>query len=311
MSQDSTKHIGLIIGREKDWPEAFMTAVNDRNAGVTAELVMLGGTRMNQEISYDLIIDRMSHEIPYYREYLKYAALYGCQIINNPYTWSIDSRFFSMTLVHRLGLTCPRTVALPNKDIEQDTVPANFRNLEYPMDWQGIIDYVGVPAIFKDVRSGGRRHVHRVHSIDELIQRYDESGTRSMILQEVIESDTHVHVFVVGQEQVMSLRYALADGKYEPEILSSDTPIVHQIEQDAIKLTQAYGYEVNMLEFVIKDDTAYVINSTNPAPVMDKELMTPAQFEWCVNTIADMAIDRAKHPPANSGKFQFFQVDNS
>jgi len=303
MSQVNGKRIGLIIGHETDWPEAFMAAINERTDGITAELVKLGGTTMDGICPYDVIIDRMSHEIPYYRAYLQYAVLQGYYVINNPFTWSADNKFFGTVIINKLGLTSPRTIVLPNKHVAADVTPASFRNLEYPMDWHGIINYVGVPAIFKDIHSGGRRVVYRVHSVDELIQRYDESGTRTMILQELIESDTHIHCFVIGQEKVLALRYSLANGRYLPDIITEKNQNYQPIASDALRLTRAYGYDCNMVEFVIKDGKRYVINSTNPAPVMDRELMTEEQFTWCVDEMAALAVARVKRPPPQHAVF--------
>lgn len=296
MSQDEYKRIGLIVGREWDWPEAFIQTINNIGEGITAELVKVGGTYMNETCPYAVIIDRKSHIIPYYRIYLKFAALQGCTIINNPFTWAADDKFLGTFIINRLGLNSPRTVVLPNKQVKRETVTASFRNLKYPMDWQSIIEYVGVPAIFKDVYSVGRGKVYRVHNVDELIQRYDESGTYTMVLQEIIESDTHIHCFVVGQEHVLVLQYSLINGRYLPTAISPTDPIGQQAAQNALSLTRTYGYDVNMVEFVVKNNQLYVINSTNPAPVMDKQLMTAEQFTWCVDKIAALAIDRVKRP---------------
>ena len=300
---EPTKKIGLIIGQEWEWPEAFMEAVNGRHTNVTAELVQLGGTFMDDPCEYDVIIDRISHEIPYYRAYLKYASIEGTYIINNPFTLSADSKFSSTALVNRLGLNSPRTVVLPNKQVDKDVTPSTFRNLKYPMDWQAIIDYVGVPAIFKDNVASGRRGVHRVHNVDELIQRYDESGTRTKILQQIIDSDQHVHCFVIGQEKVLSLPYSLKNGRYKQTILKPDSELGQQLASDALRITQAYQYDINMVEFVIKDNTAYVINGTYPSPDIDLTLMTEEQFTWLVNEIADLAISRTKRPLRQTGVF--------
>ncbi|MCA9918103.1 MAG: hypothetical protein KC445_09130 [Anaerolineales bacterium] len=297
------KKIGLIIGQEWEWPEAFMKAVNESGENVTAELVKLGGTLMDEPCDYDVIIDRISHEIPYYRAYLKYASIQGAYIINNPYTTSADSKFSGTVLVNKLGLTSPRTVVLPNKQVEHDVTPSTFRNLNYPMDWQAIIDYVGVPAIFKDNKATGRRGVARVHNVDELIQRYDESSTRTKILQQIIESDQHVHSFVVGQEKVLSLQYSIKHGRYQQKIVENDSPLGQQLAADALRITKAYQYDINMVEFVVKDDIAYVINGTYPTPDIDLTLMTETQFQWFVTEIAALAIERAKRPLPQTGVF--------
>ncbi len=305
MGQEDKHRIGLIVGREKDWPEAFISELEGRAEGITAEFVKIGGTFMDAVCPYPVIIDRMSQVIPYYRAYVKYAAMHGSYIINDPFVWSADNRFFGTAVANRLGLTSPRTVVLPNKDIETPVIPDSFRNLEYPMDWEGIINYVGVPAILKEIRSGGRRWAHRVSSVDDLIQRYDESGTRTMILQQIITGGEHIHCFVIGREKVMALRYSPDDSCYLEERLFPDTPLSQQLFESAIAISQAYGYDINMIEYILHDDQFYVINSTNPAPVIDRQLMTESQFDWAVKETASLAIKRVREPLPQRVAFNF------
>ncbi|NKQ37387.1 MAG: hypothetical protein HF973_17450 [Chloroflexi bacterium] len=293
MSQENEKKIGLIIGEEWEWPKAFMQAVNQRPEPVSAELVKLSGTFVDDTCPYDVIVDRISHIVPYYRAYLKFAALHGVFIINNPFTWSADSRFYDKALLKQLGYRTPRTVILPNKHIKRDATPDTFRNLGYPMDWQAIIDYVGVPAIFKDNHTGGRPGTYRVHNVDELLTWYDESGTRTKILQQLIPADRHIHCFVVGQEQVMALEFSPEDGRYLPDILSLED----SLGQAARRISRAYEYDINMVEFVIRGDDFYVINGSNPAPELNRKLMAEAQFDWCLREIVNTAVQRVLDPP--------------
>jgi len=251
---------------------------------------------MDDVCPYPVIIDRMSQVIPYYRTFVKYAAMHGSYIINDPFVWSADSRFFGTAVANRLGLTSPRTIVLPNKEIETHVVPDSFRNLDYPMDWEGIINYVGVPAIFKETRSGGRRLSFRVHSVDELIQYYDESGTRTMMIQEIIQGGEHIHSFIIGQENVLPLRYSRDENRYLEDESFIDKDLIQQILTSTVALTQAYGYEINMIEYILRDDQLYVINATNPAPVMDRQLMTESQFAWIVNETVSLAIKRVLQP---------------
>jgi hypothetical protein len=295
MTQNDAKLIGFLIGRERDFPDAVMARINESYDDARAELVKLGGTMQDTTVPYDVIIDRMSHEVPYYRSYVKYAAMHDCYVINNPFTWAIDTKFFSGALVRKMGYKTPRTVVLPNKDIDTETVPDSFRNLEYPMDWQGIIDYIGSPAIFKDIRSGGRRFAFRVNNVDELIQRYDESGTRTMILQEVLDTSQHVHCMVIGQEKPFLMSYIFDDRRYEDCTLDPESPVAQEIIEIALALTKLYGYDINLPEFVVKDEAVYVINATNPSPLIGHELMTDAQFEWIVAAVAELAVARARH----------------
>jgi hypothetical protein len=296
MSNGPEKKIGLLIGREWSWPSAFITEVNKRNAGVTAEFVKLGGTFLDKAIGYDVIIDRMSHEIPYYRVFLKAAALQGVYVINNPFTWASDDRFFGIARAHQLGLEVPRTVVLPNKRVETQVVPESFRNLEYPMNWRGIIDYVGVPAILKDADAAGRKPSQRVYDVDDLIQKYDESDTLTMIVQEIVEPGEHVHVFVVGQEQTLAVRYSVDQASYLPDFGEVDEAAIGQMKEAAVALTRSYGYDLNLVEFIVRDGVPVVVNHTNPAPEMDINLLKPAHFSWCVNEVANWAVHIAESP---------------
>ena len=66
-----TKRVGLLVGREWSFPPAFLEEVNRRKAGVTAEFVKVGAVGMDEASRYDVIIDRISHEVPFYRSLLK------------------------------------------------------------------------------------------------------------------------------------------------------------------------------------------------------------------------------------------------
>lgn len=293
--KQSSKKIGIITGNEKEWPAAFLAAVN-QEAGVSGEYVQVGPTYMDEPNPYAVIIDRISHDIPYYRAYLKYAAIQGTYLINDPLTKAIDQKFFGIALIQKLGFRTPRTVVLPNKDIDVDTTPDSFKNLKYPMRWDEIIEYVGVPAILKDIKNGGRREVRRVHNLDDLLRYYDESGTRTMVLQQVIESETHVHCFVIGQDSVLCLQYSLKDGRYLADILNTNSGVGKEIKKTALKITKAFKYDINMVEFVVKDDELFVINGTNPSPDINQDLMTPEQFSWVVTETVKVAVKRAHKP---------------
>ena len=292
MSRDGVKLIGFIIGREHEMPDEVMRIINEQ-AGMRAELVKLGGTFLDDVVEYDVIIDRMSHEIPYYRTFVKFAAVNGCYIINDPFVWANDTKFLAAAVLRKLDVKTPRTMVLPNKDIAADTVPDSFRNLVYPMNWQAIIDYIGSPAIFKDVRSGGRRFAHRVNNVEELIQRYDESGTRTMILQQVIASDHHYHCLVIGGEQTLLLPYAFDEARYVASDRTLSDSLVQRMTDMACQLSRVYGYDINMSEFVLDGDEIYLINATNPSPLIAHDLMTQEQFDWACAEIAALAVRRA------------------
>src|SRR5260370_4386766 len=137
------KRVGSLVGREKTFPAELIGQVNERGKGeVVAEFIKLGGVRHDDPPQYDLVVDRISHEVPFYRASLKRMALEGTIIINNPFWWSADDKFFNYSLATKLGVAVPKTVLLPQKDYIPRIVSERLRNLECPLDWQVIIDCV-------------------------------------------------------------------------------------------------------------------------------------------------------------------------
>ena len=296
-----TLKVGLLVGREWSFPPEFIDEVNRRDEGVVAEFVKLGGTRMDEPIPYSVIIDRISHEIPYYRIYLKYAVLQGVTVINNPFMWTSDDKLFEAALATKLGVASPKTVALPNKDYVPGIVhDESLRNLVYPIDWQGIIDYVGFPCVLKDALGGGWKNVYVCRSMEELLQHYNQFGLLTPILQEFIEWDQFVRCIALGQEEVMPIKYDPRERKYHVEHEHLSPELGQRVVGDTLKLVRALGYDMDSLEWAIRDGVPYAIDFMNPAPDMDIYSLTPFYFEWVVKHMADLAIRLAKNPRPQS-----------
>jgi len=292
-----TLKVGLIVGREWSFPPAFIEEVNRRNEGVTAELVKLGGTRMDEPSPYAVIIDRISHEVPYYRLYLKYAVLQGVTVVNNPFMWTADDKFFEAALATKLGVASPKTIVLPNREYVAGIVHTeSLRNLVYPLDWQGIIDYVGLPCVLKDALGGGWKDVFICHSLEELLHYYDHFGLRTTIVQEFIEWQQYVRCICLGQEEVLPIKYDPRERKYYVEHEHLSPELGRRVVDDTLKLVRALGYDMDSLEWAIRDGVPYAIDFMNPAPDMDIYSLTPFYFDWVVKHMADMAIRLAKQP---------------
>ncbi|MBI5670860.1 MAG: hypothetical protein HZC41_22945 [Chloroflexi bacterium] len=287
--------VGLFVGREWSWPPAFIEEVNRRNEGVIAEYVKVGGTMMNEPVPYRVIIDRISHEVPYYRSYLKNAVLQGVKVINDPFMWTADDKFFGASLADKLGVASPKTMVLPNKDYVPGIVHSeSLRNLKYPLDWNWIVEQVGgTPCVLKDAHGGGWKEVYVVHSIAELIWRYNQSGLLTMVLQEFIKWDDYARLMCLGQEEIYVMKYDPNQRRYHEE--HGFSPELHdRMVNDALKLNRALGYDMNTVEFAIRDGVPYAIDFMNPAPDMDVNSLGRRHFDWMVTHMADLAIRLAK-----------------
>ena len=303
------KKIGLLVGREWSFPPKFIEEVNRRNAGGVAEFAKLGGTRMNEPCPYAVLIDRISHEVPYYRSYLKNAVLQGAAVVNNPFMWTADDKFFEASLADKLGVAHPKTIVLPNKDYIPGIVPTeSLRNLVYPLDWQGIADHVGMPCILKDAHGGGWRGVYKCHSIGELIHHYDESGRLTMVVQEFIKFDQYIRCLCLGQEEVLPMRYDPHERKYIVDHDHLGADLGRRVVEDSLKLVQALGYDMNSVEWAVRDGVPYAIDFMNPAPDMDLNSLNLHYFEWAVTHMADMAIDMALNPRAQLAEMRWSKL---
>ncbi|MBX7223455.1 MAG: hypothetical protein K1Y36_26310 [Blastocatellia bacterium] len=291
--------VGVLVGRENTFPPALIERINASNSGVTAEYVKIGGIQMEGACPYRVIVDRISHEIPFYRAYLKNAALSGATIVNNPFWWSADDKFFNYSLAVRLGVAIPRTVLLPQKNYQERVSSASLRNLEFPLDWQGIIDYVGLPAILKPHDGGGWRDVYRVNSIEELIQVYDRTGQLCMTLQEFVHFDRYVRCYCIGKKDVLIMPYDPTrpyPNQYvdmAPEDYLSPK-LYDRVVADCILICEALGYDINTVEFAIRDEVPYAIDFMNPAPDADSFSVGQTNFEWMVDKVSNLLIRLAK-----------------
>jgi len=292
-----TLKVGLIVGREWSFPPAFIDEVGRRDEGVVAEYVKLDAPRMDEPSPYTVIIDRISHEVPFYRTYLKHAVLQGVTVVNNPFMWSADDKFFGATLCTKLGVAHPKTVLLPNKEYIPGIVhEESLRNLAYPLGWDAVVEYIGLPCILKDAYGGGWRDVYVCHSLDELIYQYDRSGQLTMIVQEFIHWDQFIRCICLGQDEILPVKWDPRERRYHVEHEHLSPELGQRIVEDSRKLVRALGYDMNSMEWAVRDGVPYAIDFMNPAPDMDIYSLTPHYFEWVVTRMADMAIRLAKEP---------------
>ena len=287
--------VGLLVGREWSFPPAFIEEVAKRNAGVEVEFIKLGGTAMDEPVPYSVIVDRISHEIGYYRTYLKHAVLQGVTVVNNPFMWSADDKLFDASLATKLGVAHPKTLALPNKDyipgIKHDE---SLRNLQYPLDWDAVIAHIGMPCILKDAHGGGWKEVYVCRSKEELIENYNTSGLLTMIVQEFIEWDQFIRCMSLGQRDVLCMKYDPKNRCYVPEVDHLSPELEARIKKDSLTLMRALGYDMCSLEFAVRDGIPYAIDFMNPAPDMDINSLTPSYFDWVLKGMADLVIRLAK-----------------
>jgi hypothetical protein len=301
-----TELIGILCGWEETFPNAFIESVN-KHKGVHAEFAKLGGIREDQPMKYRVLVDRISHEVPYYRLALKAAALSGTYVINDPFWWSADDKFFGFSLAPKVGVKVPRTVMLPSRQYSKDIdLKRSLRNLEFPLDWEGITDYVGFPAILKPATGGGWKSVSRVNNMQELLRDYNASGELVMTLQEFIDFDEYVRCICIGREDVLVIQYDPRRRCYIENAKPFLSPALEkQIVEGCHALNNALGYDMNSVEFACKDGVPYAIDFTNPAPDMDIWSVLPSHFHWCVEKMTKLVVNAALNEKTQEHTYAF------
>jgi hypothetical protein len=302
--------IGILVGMENTFPPALIEKINGMNAGVTAEYIKVGGVKMGEPTPYRLIFDRISHDIPFFRSYLKNAVLNGAVVVNNPFWWSSDEKFFGYSLATKLGVAVPKTILLPQKSYKQGVTDASLRNLEFPLDWDSIIEHVGLPAILKPHDGGGWKNVYKVNSKEELWECYDRTGELAMMLQEFIDFTEYTRCYCVGRREALVMPYDPKNRRYLPqeELKTISRDLKDRMVRDTILINEALGYDLNTVEFAIKDGVPYAVDFTNPAPDADIWSVTEPYFNWVTDAVARMLVDYAKNSKPTSAYHRWYKL---
>jgi hypothetical protein len=296
------KKIGILHGKERTFPQAFVDRVNAMNdPGIIAERVLVNKVIQGDPTEYAVILDRISQDVPFYRAYLKNAALNGTAVINNPFWWSADEKFFNNCLATKVGVAVPKTVLLPSKDHPADCSAESFSNLAYPLDWEGIFAYIGWPAYFKPHAGGGWKNVYKVRNPDEFFKAYAETGQLVMLLQEEVAFDDYYRCYCIGRQDVLIMPYEPRHPhhlRYVVDRPPASRALLDRIERDVLTLNRSLGYDFNTVEFAIRDGIPVAIDFCNPAPDADRASVGEKNFAWVVDAAARLAIRKAKeHQP--------------
>src|SRR5439155_1036487 len=90
--------------------------------------------------------------------------------------------------------------------------------------------------------------------------------------------------------------------------------ILQEVERGVLTLNQYLGYDLNTVEFAIRDGVPLAIDFCNPAPDAEAANVGQANFEWVVEAVSEMAIRKAREHLAGRdnlswGKFMQAAVD--
>ncbi|HEY5689766.1 MAG TPA: hypothetical protein VIS27_15790 [Yeosuana sp.] len=292
------KKIGILFGQENTFPQAFIDRVNEKGIkDIKAEAVSIDMVEQAKPTDYAVIIDRISQDVPFYRAYLKNAAISGTAVINNPFWWSADEKFFNNALAEKVGVPVPKTFILPTSHRPPDTNENSFRNMKFPFNWEYMFETIGFPAYMKPHDGGGWKSVYRVESPEDLWEKHAETENLVMMLQEEINFTEYFRCYVLNTDNVHIMQYEPRNPHHLRYVIDGPPvkkEILDLVRKYCIRLNKALGYDFNTVEFAIRDGIPYAIDFCNPAPDADINSVGQENFDWIVENAANMAIEKAK-----------------
>lgn len=270
--------IGLLLGAETDWPDAFeavLRLVGPIEHGgsthtVSSERLTIEPFELTDPARPELVIDRLAYWYYHPREWLKKAALVnGTYLLNSPFTFQSMEKHSAYCAMLRLGLKVPRTILVPYKH-PVDNVRWAYTSEKYnrQFDLDSLAEGLGYPMYMKPFDGGGWRGVSRINHADDLHRAYDESGEMLMHLQATIEYENFARALSIGPEtmvmdfrpdQPMHNRYAVTHG-FLSDRAGHETQAISRI------VNAFFRWEFNSAEMLVAGDEVYPIDYANACP---------------------------------------------
>jgi len=296
------KKIGVLFGQERSFPMAFIEKINSKGIeDIQAEPVRIDKAMQGEDSGYAVIFDRISQDVPFYRTWLKNAALTGAAVINNPFWWSADEKYFNNCLMTKIGVPVPKTVILPSYELPADTKDESFANLAYPLDWDSIFNYIGFPAYMKPFAGGGWKNVYKLHDKEDFFHKHAETEQLVMMLQEEIVFTEYYRCYCIGRKHVRIMSYEPRNPhhlRYSADF-KPGAERLKQMEDIVLQINNYLGYDFNTVELAIRDGVPFAIDFCNPAPDAERTSVGEENFEWVVENAANYAIELAMEQKEN------------
>ncbi len=299
---DNSRHlIGLLLGAEEDWPQAFEALLRKvgpvKTASGThefeAERLTIEPFDLNDPVKVELVIDRLAYWYYHPREWLKKAALMnGTYLLNSPFTFQSMEKHSAYCAMLRLGLKIPKTVLVPYKN-PVDNVRWAYTSAKYnkTFDLDAIAEDLGYPLYMKPFDGGGWRGVSRINNKVDLHHAYDQSGEMLMHLQATIDYDKFARALSIGAETMvmdfrpdepMHNRYAVSHG-----FLSQSAG--HQAVAISRIVNAFFGWEFNSCEMLVRGDSVHPIDYANACPDVAVTSLH-YYFPWAIGALVKWSV---------------------
>ncbi|MCX7879058.1 MAG: hypothetical protein N2517_00130 [Ignavibacteria bacterium] len=308
------KKIGILLGSESDFPFSLMDYINAMEKEIKAELIKIGFFKLNEALEYDIIFDRVSHEVPMYQSILKTVALSGVTVINNPYLKCLEDMFFQYSVAKKLGVKCPNVALIPTKLHSEGTTSETYKNLIYPLNWSQLFDHIGFPMFLRQNSVSAFGYSYKVYNPMEFFSAYDATGSHQMIAQQSLDCSSYYRVFVIGKKYIKIFTYdpdKPFNSRYSKEEVKLDTELRKNLEETSLLICNAFDLDFNSIDFgILENNDVYVINFYNTAPRLERNSISDEDYKWLVINTSDFLISVAENPKTPNYKTPWHNILN-
>jgi hypothetical protein len=289
-----TAIIGALHGQEETFPPALVSEINARDTPFRARMIQIGGAEISEESAFRVLVDRISHKVPFYRSFLKQQALLGTYCLHNPFWMESVDRLVVSQLAQIARVPTPTTILLPTRDHPPGVVNEDLENLAYPLPWEYILETVGLPALLRPAALG-RRDFLVIEHLGELWDVFARTGSELHVIQSVTHSSERRLVLVAGEEtrtlalDPESSRYRI-DEKVDPG---------WAVEAGKLALAFCHSAALDLagIELALSAKGQPVLVDVHLFPDLDWWSLSEDAFAWVVGATADIVLQRAAEPP--------------
>ena len=295
MATSSTRKIGLSLGADICWPKCFEDImakwepefrIGDEKIRFVVDRVTIDPFNLRKRVSYDVVVDRLTHWHANTREWIKKAVILDdLYVFNNP--WSVQSmeKQTSYCAMMRLGLPVPETWMIPPKEYEPNAdLDSTLRQYASLFDLKSIGDTLNYPLFMKPYDGGGWVGVTKADDVDQLRDAYEASGKFLMHVQEGVWPWKHFVRCVGVGPQVRVIAYdpeAPLHGRYTPRFDHLPPTDLAHLRAVTLTVNAFFGWDFNSCECLERDGVWYPIDYANPCP--DSQVTSlDRHFPWLV-----------------------------
>ncbi len=271
--------IGVLEYRD----EKFIIDVMSKLQG--SEFVLFGKTDVPLQKVYDVLIDRLSFQDDFLSAIMKLYSLQGTYVINNPFTNIPDDKTFQIQLCEKMGIPNPKTMLIPPEYNGMD-----MSGVVKDMEWEGL----KFPVVLKPLKGYAWDDVYVINDVHELKNVYNSIKSRKVfILQEYIKPEIYLRCFCINKKDVLFIQYDPGNRAYMVSDLKAIDPIRDKLEKWMIEFNKVLDYDMNTIEWAIRDGQPYMIDGFNEVPEILPTAIPPQYYSWIVEKFVDCVNSKA------------------